>query len=218
MEKSSGTLIKFFGAFPFDRGGKARWLLEEMGVSYENSWLDVDQGEHESELYLQVNPLGRVPAMQINGQSMIESGAIVAFLADHFLEKAFAPPLDSPERMLYQQWMYFAASTIDPLQSRIMVVEDIPPGEIFTQKETALLSEAKDAFQFLDQALTKNPFLLKSGFSAADICVSYHLYFLQLWPEFKNLIDECKHLARYLELLRDRPAAIRSKVFTYEAE
>jgi hypothetical protein len=38
------TLIRLHGNGPFDRGAKVRWLLNEMGVTYEDHWLDADRG------------------------------------------------------------------------------------------------------------------------------------------------------------------------------
>ena len=34
------TLIRLHSLAPFDRGAKARWLLTEMGVKFEERWLD----------------------------------------------------------------------------------------------------------------------------------------------------------------------------------
>lgn len=208
--------ITIYGTATYDRGAKARWLLSELGVKHENQWLSSEKKEYESPEYLQINPLGRVPAMKVGERSMFESGALCAFLADQYLEKGLAPALSSPERMDYQQWMYFAASTIDPFVTRIMIIEDIPQGELFTKKESVLMTEAKDAFQYLDQVLAKNNFLVGNRFTAADICVGYHLYFLMLWPEFKTLVDQNKNVANYMNRLRERPAAIAANVFSFE--
>jgi glutathione S-transferase len=53
-------LIRLYGVAPFDRGGKVRWLLNEMGVKYEERWLDVKNKENEGPAYLKLNSMGRV--------------------------------------------------------------------------------------------------------------------------------------------------------------
>jgi glutathione S-transferase len=210
-------LIRLHSIFPYDRSGKARWLLTEMGVAFEDRWLDREKEEYNSLQYLRLNPMGRVPTMEIGDQSLFESGAICAVLADRFIEKGMAPALASPERTKYQQWMYFAASTVDTFQTRIMIIEDIPAGEIHSTKESALLTELGDALNTLDQTLAKDAYLVGSKFSAADICVSYHLYWCKLWPEMEVVMKKFPRVLSYLDRLEKMPSAVKSKIFSYEA-
>jgi len=65
--------ITLYGGTYFDRSGKIRWLLEELGLEYRNHWLETDE---DYEKFLQIAPLGRTPAIMIDDQLMIESGAI----------------------------------------------------------------------------------------------------------------------------------------------
>lgn len=204
--------LSLYGFTPFDRSGKIRWLLEELGLPFENHWLDSSKGDLEGD-YLGINPMGRVPAVLMGDRPMIESGAICAYLSDQHLGKGMAPALSSPERQDYQQWMYFAASTVDTLVTRVSIIEDIPPGEVLDTKMSALLSEVTDTVDLLEQTLTKNEYLV-GKFTTADICVSYHLYFCSLWPEMKAIIDGHPRVTAYMERLSQRPAALKSEVFT----
>jgi glutathione S-transferase len=154
--------------------------------------------------------------MEFEGKPMIESGALCAFLADRFPEKRFAPQLDSPLRAEYQQWMYFAASTLDPFQTRIMIIEDIPAGELYSQKFSQLIEEVGDAMETLNIALARSEFMCGQTFTAADICVSYHLFWLKLWPEFLSVMDKYPRVLSYLDRMTARPAASKSEVFSYE--
>ena len=209
--------IRIYGAVPYDRGAKARWLLTEMGVPFEMRWINTKESEHEKPEYLKIHPMGRFPAMQVGDTTLFESGALCAYLADQFIEKGLAPSLSSPDRAHYQQWMYFAASTLDPVVSRIMIIEDIPAGELRTNKETALLTELKDAVRAVDQTVAKSEYLVGNRFSAADICVSYHFYWVSLWPELQAVVDQFPKVVSYLDRLKKRPSAIEAKVFSYES-
>jgi glutathione S-transferase len=218
--KNSNELIRIHGAFPYDRGGKSRWLLTEMGIPYENRWLNPEKGDFESPEYLKLHPMGRVPSLQVGDTTMFESGAMVEFLADRYAqqlgEKALAPELTSPHRATYLQWLYFASNTIDPMQTRIMIIEDIAAGEVRTTKETALVNELRDAVHAMDLTLSKNSYLVAHRFSAADICVGYHLYWLKLWPELNVVIEAFPKVVAYLDRLKKMPSAVESKVFSYE--
>jgi glutathione S-transferase len=217
MKNSNDTLIRIHGAFPYDRASKTRWLLTEIGVAYEDRWLNVKEKEHEKPEYLKLHPMGRIPAAQIGDVTMFESSAICAYLADRYIDKGMAPQLSSPDRAKYQQWMYFAASTLDPIQARIMIIEDIPAGELRTTKEAALIEEFRDALGALDQALAQSSFLVGNRFSAADICVSCHLYGVTFWPELNVIIEEFPRVVSYFERMKKMPSAVTAKVFSYEA-
>jgi glutathione S-transferase len=87
------TPIRLHGNAPFDRGGKVRWLLREMGVTYEDRWLDSEKNEIESPAFLKLNPMGRIPVAEIGDRVLFESGAICAYLSDLHLDKGMAPAL-----------------------------------------------------------------------------------------------------------------------------
>ena len=128
-----------------------------------------------------------------------------------------APALDSPLRTEYQQWMYFASATIDPIQTRIMVIEDIPAGEYQVSKQAAVVSDLQDTLETLDQVLSKNSYLVGNQFTAADICVGYHLTWLKLWPELDVVYNQYPSINAYLERLQKMPSAVQANVFSYEA-
>lgn len=201
------TLIRLHGNAPFDRSAKVRWLLNEMGVPYEDRWLDIEKKESESPAYLKLNPMGRVPVAEIGGKALFESGAICAYLSDLYLDKGMAPALNAPERGEYQKWMYFASATIDSLQWRIELIEDFPPSAVHSEKERGLLEELRDTHKALDQTLAKDSFLVGKRFSTADICVSYQLYWLRFWPDGKSVMDTFPHVEAYIDRMFARPAA-----------
>jgi glutathione S-transferase len=205
--------ITLFGASNYDRSGKIRWLLNELGVEYDNQWLNIDEGDLEKGPYLKVNPLGRIPAITFDGSAMIESGGMATYLAEKFPKNGLAPSPDSASRREYHQWMFFAVS-IDSFAARISIIEDIPAGEVLKKKMDALLTEFKDYVTYLGQALERKEYLL-GNFSAADVCVGYHLYFAALWTELGEIVDGNQNVSTYLKRLKERAAAQKSKVFTY---
>ncbi len=206
---------RLHGIYPYDRSAKARWLLAELGISHEDRWLDRETREFEKPEYLALNPMGRIPVLEIDGQAMFESGAICSYLADRHFDKGLAPALDSPERAIYQQWMYFAASTLDPIQAKIMIIEDIPAGEVQKSKESEIQEELRDAMQALDRTLSRGDYLVGNRFTAADICVSYQALWLTLWPELESVMKLYPRVLAYIERMKSRPAAIQAKVFSY---
>src|SRR5689334_17797119 len=102
---------------PQSRAGRVRWLLEELGVPYElKRWtLYTDApGGTKSEAYRAIHPLAKVPALEIDGRTMIETGAMMVLLADRYPERGMAPTVDAPERGAYLQWIFFTLTTLEP--------------------------------------------------------------------------------------------------------
>ena len=199
----------------YDRSAKVRWILTELGLPFEDKWVDFEDENETLREFHRITSMGRVPALKMGEFVMIESGAICAYLADHHLERGLAPALTSPDRKSYQQWMYFSVATLDSLVSQIMIAEELPPGEMRTQKETALITTLRDAMTLMEQTLARSPYLAGERFTAADIGMSYHLSFCMLWPEFDAVIRDFPKVLAYLGKMKARPAAIEAKVFTF---
>jgi glutathione S-transferase len=210
------TPIRIYGLYPYDRSAKARWLLTEVGAAFEDRWLDREKKEYDSPAYLEMNPMGRIPVLEMKDATIFESGAICSFLADRYIDRGVAPGHSSPDRAKYLQWMFFAASTLDTFQARIMIIEDIPEGDVKRTKENALLSEVRDAMNALDLGLRNGSYLVGNRFTAADLCVGYHLYWLRLWPELDAIIGDFPRVTAYLDRLKAMPSAVKAGVFTYK--
>lgn len=76
---------------PHTRAVRPRWLLEELNIPYQLEHIDLFAGEGQSRDYLKINPLGAVPAMEVDGEIMLESGAMCRWLTDRHIESELAP-------------------------------------------------------------------------------------------------------------------------------
>ena len=216
MNSTTASAPILYGIISYDRSAKVRWLMTELKLPFQDKWLDRETKEIESPEFLNINPFGRVPVLRSEEQTIFESSAICAYLADRYLDQGMAPALSSNDRAEYQQWMYFASATLDSFGSRIMIIEDIPAGEVATEKSKALFDEFRDSIEVLERALSKKSYLVGNQFSAADICVSYHLYICSLWPEYLAIVNAFPKVGAYLKRMQDIPSAKQAKVFSYE--
>lgn len=93
--------------------------LEETGTAYEAEKLDFKAGQQRSDAYLQVNPKGRVPALQTDRGVLTESPVILGFIAESFPDAHLAPNNDSFSFGKMQAFNMQIASTVHPAFAHI---------------------------------------------------------------------------------------------------
>src|SRR5580700_2709800 len=127
---------------PRTRASRPRWLLEELGVPYELVRLDMAKKEHKEPSYLALHPHGAVPALTDGEVTIFESAAICLYLADKFPEKKLAPPVGSPARGLYYQWIIYGMATMEaPILEAYLHTRGLP--EEKRSAEAAASAQAK---------------------------------------------------------------------------
>ena len=80
------------------RSARVIWLLEELGVPYELETLEFKPEALQSPEYLQVHPLGQLPAVRDGELTLIESGGILEYLLDKHGEGGVPRVLGLPQR------------------------------------------------------------------------------------------------------------------------
>jgi glutathione S-transferase len=186
---------------PKTRSSRARWMLEELGVPYELVRMTFQDAK--SPEYRRIHPLGAVPALQDGETTVFESAAIIAYLADKFAERRFAPPSSSPQRGAYYQWIIYAMATLEPCVIAFVAHTTKRPEAdrlpIVAQESRA---EFIRAARPVEELLRNRPFLLGESITAADLVLGS----VMNWAAVCKLIDDLPQLQGYVERLRARPA------------
>jgi glutathione S-transferase len=193
---------------------RPQWLLEELELDYKYIEVDIFKGKGITREYRKIHPYGQVPALEIEDPSntsknasnkvFFESGAICHWLTDQFPEKGLAPALDSPLRPEYEQWMFYAAATLEPPAFNYMLHTQILP-EDKRVKAIADWNEKQYTYiiKILNRLLKDKQYLLGDQFSTADIMVSYLLFwFPEILKQFSALQDYCERLAKRTAYLK----------------
>lgn len=163
----SDTLTFF--THPMSRARIARWMLEETGLPYETVILDYNASMKAPD-YLDVNPLGKVPALKHGDTVITENVAVCMYLADLVPDKRLAPPPGSLERGTYYRWLLFAAG---PLEALLTAKQT---GHVAAPSNAGYGSEA-DMLQTLEQAVEGRQHLVGEHFTTADLVVAAFLAF-----------------------------------------
>ena len=190
------------------RSIRPRWLLEEIGAPYELVTLNLQAGDQRKPEFLKINPNGAVPALVDGDVNLFESAAICQYLADKYPEKRLAPPINTPARGYYYQWIHFAMSTIEPpLLTLFLHTVMYPEAERIPQLVPPAREQLKNALNVLEQTLAGRTFLVGENLTAADVMVASTL----AWAQMIGLLDaSLPNTAAYLGRCMGRPAFQRA--------
>jgi glutathione S-transferase len=196
---------------PTTRAIRPRWLLEEMEMPYE--LVQVTMAMTKEPEYKQLHPHGKVPVLIDGKITIFESAAICSYLADKYLDKGFAPALDSPDRAYYYQWLFYATATLEPPVEHFLfnvlphLPEKVLPG--FIRSEISK-QESYQWFQRVSEpvraAIHDQDFLVGNSLTAADVVVGGVLF----WAKKLGMLQPDDSLTAYIDNLIQRPAFTRA--------
>ena len=199
--------IKLYAMAYQDRSDRVRWLLEEMKVPYENIFLNKEKGEIDSPDYRALNPQGRVPTVVDGDLVLFESAAICISLADKYSHGTLAPKLEEIKlRAEYTKWMVYSTASLECVIARMFTHVNTPTETEVTHHYVKTQCEVFK--NLLNPILSKQDYILSSGFSTADIMLG-----AVIPGAHEYLVKNNPPLESYMNRLMKREAAIRAKVF-----
>lgn len=195
-------MIKLYGA-PNTRAVRALWVLEELGLDYEYTVIDLLSGEGQSAEFLSLNPNGKVPVLLDGDLTLLETNAICTYLADRSPQAGLVPLAGTIERARYDQWCAFQLSELEVpawmlTKNRLLY----PDGSKLANLENPMAWEARRAENVLMKGLEGKQYILGDHFTVADI----HLAITLLWSRHSGFKNESALLQGYLNRCVDRAA------------
>ncbi len=196
--------------YPATRSARAKWMLHEVvGDKFEVEKVDLYAGVQYGAEFLRLNPNHCVPVLEItwdNGgtQTMLESAAMVAFLADAYPDLGLAPPPGaSPERADYLQMLHFGSSPMDMMLWQVRIHEHVLP-QAERDPRTAARYRRKFAEEVAPQLaarLARTPYICGDAFTAADCVIGHDV----TWARGYGMCGD-DVFRSYLSRLSKRPA------------
>lgn len=199
------TMIELWHC-PDARSFRPLWALEELGLAYELHLLPFPPRVREPS-YLEINPLGTIPAMKDGETFMTESAGIVQYLVTRYGPSDLAVAVDDPAYGAWVNWLHFGEATLTFPQTLVLRYRQFEPGKA----EVVADDYAKwflSRLRHVDRALAKGDWLCAGRFTAADISVGYALLLanqLKLDATFSPAIQA------YWRRLKTRPAFLAAK-------
>ena len=187
---------------------RVRWALQEAGLAYKSRW--VPPQERNADAYRRKHPFGMVPAVECDGETLIESGAIVHAIAER--SEALMP---SDLRTETLTWMFAALNSVEPPLWNLFVMDRLHREEAWVKlRRPGAVEEVKARLDALAEWLDDRDYLL-GCFTAADILMTTVLRFIR----HTNLVAGFPTLDAYLKRCEARPAfqaALRDQITGYE--
>ncbi|NYZ64167.1 glutathione S-transferase family protein [Luteimonas deserti] len=170
------------------RSQRVLWLLEELGQPYEVVRYERDPKTMLAPRALrEVHPLGKSPVVELDGLTLVESGAIIEALTERFdSANAISPaPSDAGERLRYRTWLHYAEGSLMPplLLALVFGRMRTAPMPFFVRPVAqGIARKAMDGFVgpqlathlgFVEAELAARPWFAGQRFTAADIQMSF---------------------------------------------
>jgi len=187
------------------RSQRIVWLCEELEIEYKlvKHLRDAETLRAPASLR-EVQVLGKAPTIDYDGEIIIETDAIIEFICHTCADGRLSRAPGSPEYGQYLQWLAFPEGTLFPGLGVDLIYAWTGGGnETFMGFFDA---EIVKNHQYIEDSLNGCEYLLKSGFSAADINLGWSLEFSEARGRLKNLPTVQAYLAR----LRSRDAYKRA--------
>src|SRR5438874_3062218 len=148
----------------------AEAALAEAGVQYEFRTISLDRNEQRGPEFLKVNPSGKMPALKLPGGEIItESAAILLAVADRHPDAGLLPPHASFARAECYRWIVFLASEVYPMvEISDYPARFMPEGAEADGLKRKVQERIRERLLIVEKHVA-GPWLLSSGFSAADI-------------------------------------------------
>jgi GST-like protein len=151
-------------------GRKISILLEELGLDYRVHPVDIGQNQQFAPDFLAISPNNKIPAIVDHDaaggpQSVFESGAILAYLAEK-TGKLLAP--SGPARVAALEWTFWQVGGLGPMagQLNFFAVRAPEPSELAIDR---FGDEVRRLLGVMEGRLEKHPYLAGETYSIADI-------------------------------------------------
>jgi glutathione S-transferase len=202
-------MIKLYGV-PRSRTMRPLWVLEELGVPYENVKVHFATGDTRKPDYLRLNPNGHIPTLQDGDLVLWESLAINLYLARKY-DKGLWPRTPEDEGRTYQWSMWAMTELEGPVITALVHRAFLPENQRDPKKIAEAAEQFKKPLAVLDGALAGRSHLLGDGFTIADLNVAA----VMCWAPLAGLdLSSASNVRPWLARCTERPAFTRVQQLT----
>ena len=175
-------------------------MLEEVGLPYTVHAVNIGQDEQFKPEFLKIGPNNRIPVIvdNDNGMSLMESGAILIYLAD---KTGKLMPKSGEGRYKVIEWLMWQMGGLGPMLGQAHHFHKQNPGKV-PDAEERYLKESQRLYKVLNTQLAKGDYVA-GDYSIADISI---------WPWVSRFewhgvdLNDFPNVKRWYTAIAARPA------------
>jgi len=162
-------MIKLYGV-PRSRAIRCLWMLEELGVPYENI-KTMFATDSRSDEYLKINPNGHIPSLVDGDVTLWESLAINLYLARKY-DKGLWPKSVAEEGHTYKWSLWAMTEAEEPIVTTLVHRVFSPENQRDAAKGNDAAERSKVPLAVLNGQLAGRNYLVGKDFTVADLNVA----------------------------------------------
>ena len=182
-------------------GRKVSLMLEECGLDYTTHAINIGKDDQFAPDFLKISPNNKIPAIvdNDNGKSLMESGAIMMYLAD---KSGKFWPQDPDDKWSTVEWLMFQMGNVGPMFGQAHHFRGYAKEKLDYPIER-YTNEAGRLYRIMDKRLGESPYLGGDTYTIADIAT---------FPWARNPqrrghdINDLPNLKRWVDEIEARPA------------
>jgi len=202
-------MLKLCGFHISNYFNKAYIVLLEKGLEFE---VDANCRPSQDEAFVARTPMGKVPFLEVNGATLVESDVICEYLEDAYPQKPLLPR-DALERARVRELVTILELHLELVARRLY-------GELFFGRPPV----SEEAKQAVEKDLAKGlralksrakfaPYLAGAELTLADCAAAVHLPLVSLVTKRafgRDFLEAMPQVRPYLEMLGKRPAFMKA--------
>ncbi len=189
--------VKLFVDLNSQPSRAVHWALMLLKAPFELHALRLDKGDTRTKEYLAIHPQGKVPAIQHNGHSLIESNAILVYLCSQFDIAGSLYPKQHLERAridAYLHWHHEFRQGLAGYFQCLLQGKDVKEAD----------KRMHSVLRFFESYwLDGHPFVQSPTATIADLQAVNELY--QVTPFAPGLLDAYPKVSKWGERMRQLP-------------
>jgi GST-like protein len=195
-------------------GQKIHIMLEETGLAYRVTWIDIDKGDQFDPAFLQISPNNKVPAIVDHDGpggdaiALFESGAILLYLADKTGRFLLEEPVKRWETL---QWLMWQMGGFGPMLGQAHHFNryaPMRPGNpvVLPYAQERYTNEAGRLYGVLDRRLAAHDYVAADDYTIADMAI---FPWCRLHERQRQDLSDYPNVKSWFERIAARPAVAK---------
>lgn len=144
----------------------------ELGLEFEDRVIDILKGEQKDSSYLKVNPQGKVPALSVDGEVLVENAAILLYL-DSLIPNRLFPEANTPlEKAIMNSDLVWCTATMHTTIRQVRMPMRYTDGDVSGVREKGI-SETKAMLDVIEARLADNRWWYGDAWSILDVYINW---------------------------------------------